>query len=130
MQTLLAVAAGGAIGAAGRYLVSTQVARWAGTAFPWGTLTVNVLGAAVMGLLVGLFARVWAVGDPWRAFLTTGILGGFTTFSAFSLEGALMIERGQYLQAGLYAVASVLLCLAALLGALWLTRALPAGLPS
>lgn len=130
MQTLLAVAAGGAIGAAARFLVSSHVVRWLGSGFPWGTLAVNVLGAAIMGLLVGVFARVWPLGDPWRAFLTTGILGGFTTFSAFSLEGALMIERGQYGLATLYAVASVLLCLAALQGALWLTRSLPAGLAS
>ena len=130
MQTLLAVAAGGAIGASARYLLSREVARWFGSGFPWGTLAVNVLGAAAMGLLIGLFARVWPVQDPWRAFLTTGILGGFTTFSAFSLEASLMIERGPYLHAAAYAVASVVLCLAALLGALWLTRALPAGLPS
>jgi len=130
MQTLLAVAAGGAIGASARYLLSSQVARWLGSGFPWGTLAVNVLGAALMGLLVGLFARVWALQDPWRALLVTGILGGFTTFSAFSLEAGLMIERGQYGLALVYAVASVVLCLAALLGTLWLTRALPAGLPS
>ena len=130
MQTLLAVAAGGAIGASARYLLSSQVARWLGSGFPWGTLAVNVLGAALMGLLVGLFARVWTLHDPWRALLVTGILGGFTTFSAFSLEAGLMIERGQYGLALAYASASVVLCLAALLGTLWLTRALPAGLPS
>lgn len=121
MQTLLAVAAGGAIGAAGRYLVSTQVARWAGTAFPWGTLTVNVLGAAVMGLLVGLFARVWAVGDPWRAFLTTGILGGFTTFSAFSLEATMLWGRAPALSIA-YVAASVLLGAACCLAGFWLFR--------
>ncbi len=130
MQTLLAVAAGGAVGAASRYLLSVQIARWFGTAFPWGTLACNVIGALLMGLLVGISARVWPIHDPWRALLTTGILGGFTTFSTFSLEAALFVERGQPLMALLYAVVSVVLCLVALLGALWLTRALPAGLPS
>ena len=91
MQSLLAVMAGGAIGAGLRFLVSTQVGRWMGAAFPWGTLTVNVVGSAAMGLLVGLFAHLWSLGDPWRAFLTVGLLGGFTTFSAFSLEVVLEI---------------------------------------
>lgn len=113
MQTLLAVAAGGAIGASARYLLSREVARWFGSGFPWGTLAVNVLGAAAMGLLIGLFARVWPVQDPWRAFLTTGILGGFTTFSAFSLDAMTLIERGDYATAALYVVASVVLSIAA-----------------
>ncbi len=130
MQTLLAVAAGGALGAGARYLVSSHIARWFGTAFPWGTLACNVVGALLMGVLVGVMARVWHLQDPWRALLTTGILGGFTTFSTFSLEAALFIERGQHWLALLYAVTSVVLCLLALLGALWLTRSLPAGLPT
>ena len=124
MQSLLAVMAGGAIGAGLRFLVSTQVGRWMGAAFPWGTLTVNVVGSAAMGLLVGLFAHLWSLGDPWRAFLTVGLLGGFTTFSAFSLEVVLLIERGQPWTALLYALASVLLCALALFGALLLARAL------
>ncbi len=123
MQTLLAVMAGGAIGAGLRFLVATQVMRWLGAAFPWGTLTVNVAGSAAMGLLVGLFAQVWSLGDPWRAFLTVGLLGGFTTFSAFSLEVVLLYERGQPWLALLYALASVIFCAAALFAALLLARA-------
>jgi len=122
MQTLVAVMAGGALGAGSRYLLSSQVARWLGTAFPWGTLTVNVVGALVMGLLVGIFARHWPVTEPWRAFLTVGILGGFTTFSAFSLEVVLLWERGEAWLALLYVVASVVLCCGGLFGALLLTR--------
>lgn len=125
MTILLFVMAGGALGAGARYLLASQVGRWLGSGFPWGTLAVNVLGAFVMGLLVGLFARFWSPSESWRAFMTVGLLGGFTTFSAFSLETVLLLERGQAGLAIFYAVASVLLCVGVLLLALWLTRSLP-----
>ena len=114
------------MGAVLRYLVSSHIARWAGSGFPWGTLAVNVLGALVMGVFVGLFARFWQVGEATKLFLTTGLLGGFTTFSAFSLEVVLMLERQQWLLAFTYSLASVVLCAAVLLAALWLLRAVPA----
>jgi len=123
-QILAAVMAGGALGAGARYLLSAQVTRWLGSGFPWGTLAVNILGCAAMGLLVGLFARVWSVGEFGRVLLTTGFLGGFTTFSAFALETSLLYERGQLLHAGVYVLASVVACIGALQLCLWATRAL------
>ncbi|MGM0560142.1 MAG: fluoride efflux transporter CrcB [Pseudomonadota bacterium] len=112
MHSLLAVAAGGAIGAVARYLLSAQIMRVTGLGFPFGTLSVNVLGGVLMGLLVSLFALHWNAGQELRLFLTVGLLGGFTTFSTFSMETILLFERGQWMAAGLYVLASVSLALA------------------
>ncbi|WP_026988656.1 fluoride efflux transporter CrcB [Fodinicurvata fenggangensis] len=112
MHSLLAVAAGGAIGAVARYLLSAQIMRVTGFGFPFGTLSVNVLGGVLMGLLVSLFALHWNAGQELRLFLTVGLLGGFTTFSTFSMETILLFERGQWMAAGLYVLASVSLALA------------------
>lgn len=130
MNQVLAIAAGGAVGSVLRYWTSLGVHHLFGRGFPYGTLAVNVLGSLVIGVLYVLLVERSSLGAEWRAIMITGFLGGFTTFSAFSLEAGLMIERGQYGLALAYASASVALCLAALLGTLWLTRALPAGLPS
>ena len=111
-KLLLSVAAGGAVGAASRYVVSSYVTHFAGSEYPFGTLTVNIVGAIVMGALVTLLGVAWSPGPEIRAFLTTGVLGGFTTFSLFSLDMAVMIERGDVLTAGGYAAASVFLCVA------------------
>ncbi len=111
-MTALAVMAGGALGALARYLLAGQVTRIVGVGFPWGTLVVNVLGALVMGVLVEMMALHWSVSQAMRAFLTVGVLGGFTTFSAFSLEMANLLERGAYGPAFLYALGSVVLCVA------------------
>ncbi len=111
-KLLMSVAAGGAVGAAGRYVVSTYVTHFSGSEYPFGTLTVNIVGAIVMGALVTLMGVAWSPGPEVRAFLTTGILGGFTTFSLFSLDMAVMIERGDMITAGGYAAASVFLCVA------------------
>jgi CrcB protein len=92
------------------------------TAFPWATLTVNVLGSLAMGLLAGYLARHGQGGDQWRLFLGVGVLGGFTTFSAFSLELMLLIERGQAAQGLIYAAVSVLAGLTALYIGLILMR--------
>ncbi len=108
-----AVALGGALGSVGRYVVASAVGHAVGTAFPWGTLAVNVIGGFVIGALVEAFALRWSVTPELRAFLITGILGGFTTFSAFSLEIVTMIERGAWSPAGAYVVASVALSLLA-----------------
>ena len=114
---LLLVAAGGALGSVLRFLVSTLSAQAFGAAFPWGTLLVNLLGSAAIGLLGGL-----GIGGAWRLLLVTGLLGGFTTFSAFSLEMVLLIERGQYLFATLYAVLSFALGISGLMVGLALMR--------
>lgn len=123
MNLVLPIAAGGAIGAALRFLMSSGIARL-GSAFPWGTLAVNVLGSLVMGLLVGLFAVKVQASQEVRAFLTTGVLGGFTTFSAFSADTALLIERNEMMAASLYVLGSVVLSLAAMFAGLWIVRSL------
>ena len=123
-MTILWVALGGAIGSAGRYTVNVWSGRMFGTEFPWHTLTVNILGCFAMGLLIELMALKLNVSTDVRAFLTTGILGGFTTFSAFSLDFALLVERKSYGLAGAYAAGSVVLSLAAVFAGLYLVRAL------
>jgi fluoride exporter len=113
---------GGALGAGGRYLVSRATLAAFGPALPWGTLAVNLAGGLLMGLLVGALARA-GVGEAWRLFLGVGVLGGFTTFSAFALETATMIERGALLLAAGYAAASVMGSIAALFAGLAVARA-------
>ena len=125
MQMILAVAAGGALGAVGRYVVAAQALRLMGPNFPWGTLTVNVVGSLVMGILVELMALRINLSPEMRAFLVVGVLGGFTTFSAFSLDVSLLLERNMLGQAFLYAVASVILSVGALFVGLALTRHWP-----
>lgn len=114
----LHVALGGAIGSVLRYQVGRAMTHWLGpqavTAFPWATLTVNVAGSLAMGLLAGYLARYGEGGEQARLLLGVGLLGGFTTFSAFSLELMLLIERGQAAQSFLYAAVSVLAGLSAL----------------
>ncbi len=118
MQGMLLVALGGAVGASARYGVGLAAARLFGPGFPWGTLTVNVLGGLAMGVLIGAFGH-----DRAKVLLLgVGVLGGFTTFSAFSLETALMIERGALATAGAYAGGSVLASVAALFAGLALGR--------
>ncbi len=124
MRTLLFVAAGGAIGAAARYLVSIGSVRLLGYGFPCGTLAVNVVGCLLMGLLVGATTLRWNIHNDLRAFLTVGILGGFTTFSAFSAEFALLVERYDHLSAAVYLIASVGLSIGAVFAGLAIVRAL------
>jgi CrcB protein len=95
-----------------------------GGEFPWHTLIVNVLGCFVMGVLTGLMALKLNLSQEMRVFLTTGILGGFTTFSAFSLDFALLVERKAPLAAGMYVAVSVLFSLVAVFAGLQLIRAL------
>ena len=92
LSHLLQVALGGALGASARYLVGLGTLRLIGPGFPWGTLTVNVVGSFAMGLLVVVLAEVW--GNRFAPLLMTGLLGGFTTFSAFSLDAVALFERG------------------------------------
>jgi CrcB protein len=117
MNMLLAVAAGGAIGSVGRYLFAGWVMRAVGApgGFPWGTLAVNVVGGFVMGLIVELLARRGGVAEEVRAFLAVGVMGGFTTFSSFSLEVVLLWQRGDAAQAAAYIAASVVFAVGGLL---------------
>jgi fluoride exporter len=120
----LIVFLGGGLGAALRHGVNIAAARFAGTGFPYGTLFINVAGSLAMGLIAEYFALKSGLPQHWRLFLTTGILGGFTTFSAFSLEAALLYERGQIAGAAIYVVASVVLAIGALFAGLAIVRAL------
>jgi CrcB protein len=115
---------GGAIGAGARYLASTAALRAFGIQFPWGTLGINIAGGFFMGVLVASLSRFGGEGEPWRLFFGVGVLGGFTTFSAFSLETWTMIERGQALPAIGYIAASVIGSVAALALGLTLVRTL------
>jgi CrcB protein len=118
----LIVFLGGGIGAALRHGVNLAAARLLGTAFPYATLTENVTGSLAMGLLAGYFAFSADAPQHWRLFLTTGILGGYTTFSAFSLDTVLLYERGELWLAALYVLASVALSIGGLLAGLALVR--------
>jgi CrcB protein len=121
---LAMVALGGALGSVLRYAVAgwVQPAWWPG--FPFGIFVVNITGGLVMGLITALAALKLNLTQELRAFLTTGILGGYTTFSTFSLDSALLMERGAYAQAGAYIVGSVVLSILALFAGLWIIRAL------
>ena len=113
---------GGGIGAALRHGVNIAAARLFGTSFPYGTLTVNVVGSLVMGLLTAYFAFKVDISQHWRLFLTTGILGGFTTFSTFSLDALNLWEAGRTLTAITYVAVSLALSLAGIATGLWLIR--------
>ncbi len=122
MFHLLLVMLGGAIGAGARHLAGVAGLRWLGPGFPWATLCVNLLGSLLMGLLAGWLVRAGG-SEQARLFLAVGILGGFTTFSAFSLETFLMLERGETAVAAAYVAASVIGGVALLFAGLWLMRA-------
>jgi CrcB protein len=94
MLNLAAIFVGGGAGSVARYLTMVGCGRLCGTEFPWGAVVVNVVGSFIMGVLVELFARVWSAGEAMRVLLTVGFLGGYTTFSTFSLDVALLVERG------------------------------------
>ena len=122
-MNLFLVMAGGALGAGARHLASRAALTLVGPGLPVGTLAINVTGGLLMGVLAGLLART-AAGEPWRLFLGVGVLGGFTTFSAFSLDAVLLAERGQWVAAVGYVLASVVGSIAALVAGLALARTL------
>ena len=124
MSELLAVAIGGVVGAVGRYLVYVAVAHLLGTGFPYATLIVNVVGSFAMGVLVETMALVWSTSTEMRLFLTTGILGAFTTFSTFSLDFAVLYERRAFTLCALYTIASFVLSVGALFAGLHVMRRL------
>ncbi len=124
MLHLVLVALGGAIGAGIRHLSNLGALRLIGPNYPWGTMLINIVGSLVMGLFIGLMARRGESAEL-RLFVATGILGGFTTFSAFSLDFATLWERGATLPALGYALFSVVGAIVALFLGLWLVRTLP-----
>lgn len=124
MKMVLMAAMGGAVGAAGRYLVGVGALRLIGTGFPWGTLIVNIVGSFIMGFMIETFALRFSVSNELRTFLATGVLGGFTTFSAFSLDFVVLMERKAQGLAALYLGASVGLSILALFAGLFIARAI------
>ena len=118
------VAVGGAIGSVLRYYVSQLALRIAGPAFPWGTLTVNVVGCFIIGVFAEMIVRRFDASPELRLLLITGFLGGLTTFSSFSLDAISLYERGATVASAVYIAASVGLSLAAVIGGLALMRAI------
>ena len=123
MPHILLVMIGGALGAAARFLTGKLTLAWFGPNYPWGTLAVNLIGGLLMGVLAGSLARFGQGGEQWRLLLGVGVLGGFTTFSAFSLDAMVMIERGDWIMVSGYILASVIGSIAALAVGLSLVRA-------
>lgn len=121
-MSLLYVMLGGAFGSGARYLTGRATLSLFGPDFPYGTLAVNLIGGLLMGALVGALARAANGGETWRLLLGVGMLGGFTTFSSFSLDAVTMIERGQLTVALGYVLVSVIGSIAALFAGLMLTR--------
>jgi CrcB protein len=122
MRIPLAVAAGGAIGASARYRLVGGLDHWLGAGFPMGTLAVNALGSFMIGVLIEVTALVWSPAPELRALLVVGVLGSFTTVSAFSLDALVLFERGAGGLAGLYIAASVTLSLAGIYAGMRLLR--------
>ncbi|MBX2834238.1 MAG: fluoride efflux transporter CrcB [Micavibrio sp.] len=122
IQTIAAIAAGGAIGAVLRYGAGLGAVKLLGHGFPYGTLFVNIVGSAIMGALIVIFAYTNNPPETLRVFMVTGLLGAFTTFSTFSLDFASLVQRADYLSAGLYLTASVVVSIAALFTAMAITR--------
>jgi CrcB protein len=124
MNSLVLVFIGGGLGAVSRHLSGMAVMRASGPGFPWGTMVVNIIGSFVMGCLIAWLARRSSGDADLRLLLATGFLGGFTTFSAFSLDAVTLYERGALTAAAAYVIASVTVSILALFGGLWLARQL------
>ncbi len=122
MRIPIAVALGGALGAVARYLLVGRFEYWLGGGFPYGTLTANVLGAFLMGVLIDVMALLWSPSPELRALLTVGVLGSFTTFSGLSLDALLLFGAGSPGLAALYVIASVLLSLIGIFAGMRLAR--------
>ncbi len=122
MKELLVVAGGGAVGAVARYLVYVAAGQLLGPAFPFGTLIVNIVGSFLMGLLIEAMALVWSAPQEARLFLAVGFLGAFTTFSTFSLDVAVLYERGRLVLVATYILVSVICSIAALFAGLHVMR--------
>jgi CrcB protein len=122
MQAFLIVGIGGGLGAVARYATGLLVASLWPLGFPLGTMLINIVGSILMGLLFGAMSHSGPEAESMRLFLAVGVLGGFTTFSAFSLDAVRLIEQGELLQAGAYVLLSVVLCLIGLYLGLLVTR--------
>lgn len=122
MRDYFLVFFGAGLGGAARHAVNSVALHALGAAFPFGTLAVNIIGSFAMGALIGWFSIKADAGHAWRIFLTTGVLGGFTTFSAFSLDAVALYERGEWFLAAGYVAMSVVLALLGLCGGLFLIR--------
>ena len=118
----LSIALGGALGACARYGAGSLAVRWLGHGYPFGTLFVNVIGSLAMGLLIEYLALRWSPPAEIRSFLVTGFLGAFTTFSTFSLDAAVLLQKGAYLTAGSYVLLSVILSIVGLFAGLYIMR--------
>jgi len=118
----LLVFVGGGLGASLRHTINVACARCMGTSFPYGTFIINITGSIAMGLIAGYLAFKGEASQPWRLFVMTGILGGYTTFSAFSLDTALLYERGEIGLALFYVLGSVVLSIAGVFAGLALVR--------
>ena len=121
MGMVLAVGVGGGIGALARYYIAGWI-QAASSSFPLGIFVVNISGGLLMGMIVEASALKLNLSPELRTFLTVGILGGYTTFSTFSLDSVLLLQKGEYAQAAVYMVGSVVLSIMALLAGLWLVR--------
>jgi CrcB protein len=124
MLPILLVALGGALGSVARYLTGILATRLFGPSFPWGTLIVNIVGSFAIGVLVELIARRLNASMEMRLFLVTGVMGGFTTLSSFSLDFATLFERGDLGLAFVYVAATLVISIAAVFAGLALGRAL------
>ncbi|MCQ8782454.1 fluoride efflux transporter CrcB [Mangrovibrevibacter kandeliae] len=122
MSNILLVAVGGALGAVSRHLVGLATLRAFGPSFPAGTMVVNLVGAFVMGVFIEVLARRWGASTELKLLIATGFLGGFTTFSSFALDAAVLWERGDGLLAALYVIGTVAIGIAALFAGLGLAR--------
>ena len=122
MKIILVIALGGALGSVARYFVGKASLLLWGPDYPWGTLIVNIAGCFVMGILAGLTAHYTELSQEVKSFLLIGLLGGFTTFSAFALDVVALYQRGAWMGAALYLSASVIASIVALLAGLFLTR--------
>ena len=122
MKIILVIAAGGALGAVGRYAVMVGVGQWTGFASAYGTMAVNIVGSFLLGALLEIMALLWTPSEEVRVFLVVGILGGFTTFSSFSLDTVLLLQRNELGLATLYIGGSVILSVLSFLAGLSLLR--------
>jgi fluoride exporter len=120
--TLTAIGIGGGLGAVSRFGLHHATGQLLGGSFPWGTVVINILGSFLMGLAVAKFAQIDGLSQELRSFITTGFLGGFTTFSAFSLDFITLWERGEMISALAYMLVSVIGSVLALFVALWIMR--------
>ncbi|WP_313618719.1 fluoride efflux transporter CrcB [Agrobacterium sp.] len=124
MIHVLLVAIGGAVGSGARYLLNLWAVRLGGTNFPWGTFAVNIIGGFAIGLLSEMIIRKFSASTEMRLLLVTGMLGGFTTFSSFSLDAVGLFERGEIGLSAVYVLSSVVISILAVCGGLALGRAL------